>query len=62
MRKKIVFLLVLAVLVIGGAAVLFDTITVSSMDVPAFNPGGSENGPPITPEGDDIPEGTPITL
>jgi hypothetical protein len=60
MRKKIVFLLVLAVLLLGGAAVMLGEFTVSSMGVPAFNPGGSENGPPITPDGDDIPEGCPL--
>ncbi|MGD2247867.1 MAG: hypothetical protein PVF58_05625 [Candidatus Methanofastidiosia archaeon] len=60
MRQKIAFLLVLAVLLLGGAAVILGDITVSSMDMPAFNLGGSENGPPITPDGDDIPEGIPL--
>lgn len=60
MKKEIVFLLVMAVLVLGCATAVFESVTIFSWDVPSFDPGDSDGGTILTPDGDDIPEGCPL--
>lgn len=57
MRKEIVLVLVAAVLLLGGVAAVFENVDVSSWKMPAFDPGGSGGGGPITPTGDPLPDG-----
>jgi hypothetical protein len=60
MRKEIVLVLVAAVLLLGGVAAAFENVDVSCWQLPAFDPGGSGGGPPITPCGDPLPPGPPL--
>lgn len=58
MRKGIVFLLVAAVLLVGGVAALFETVDFTTWEMPAFDPivPGGGGGMP-TPDGDPLPDG-----
>lgn len=58
MRKEIVLVLVAAVLLLGGAAAVFESVTVNVWKVPTFDPPFPKGGGgPITPNGDPLPEG-----
>ena len=57
MRKEIVLVLVAAVLLLGGAAAVFESVTVTVWKVPTFDPPFPGGGGPITPNGDPLPEG-----
>jgi hypothetical protein len=59
MRKEIVLLLVAAVLILGGAAVAFDSVAVISCNISIFDPP-LPGGPLVTPDGDDLPDGSPL--
>jgi hypothetical protein len=59
MRKGIVFVLVAAVLLLGGAAALFESITVNTGFVSIFDP--KDPGGNVTPlGGDPLPDGKPL--
>lgn len=56
MSKKIVLVLVAAVLLLGGAAAVFESVAVSLWKMPVFDPEYPKGGPPFTPDGDPLPE------
>lgn len=58
MRKEIVLVLVAAVLLLGGAAAVFGSVSmISFCKVPVFDPGDRGGGIPATPNGEPIPDG-----
>lgn len=55
MRKEIAILLVAAVLLLGGVAAVFESVTADFWNIPAFDPGIFQGGNPVQPNGDPIP-------
>ncbi|MBU7028720.1 MAG: hypothetical protein HXS48_17425, partial [Theionarchaea archaeon] len=54
---KIVLVLVAAVLLLGGAAAVFESVAVSLWKMPVFDPEYPRDGTPFTPDGDPLPPG-----
>ena len=57
MRKGIVLVLLVAVLLCGGVAAVFEVACVSGLNAPAFDPGAPGGCNPLLPNGDPLPDG-----
>lgn len=57
MRKEIALLLVVAVLLLGGAAAVFESVNINSWKIPVFDPENPRGGIPATPDGEPLPDG-----
>lgn len=58
MRKEIVLLMVVAVLILGGTAAVFDKSNLDFQNNPIFDPDDPKGGSvPLTPDGEPLPPG-----
>jgi len=58
MRKEMVLVVVAAVLLLGGVAAVFETVSANFWKMPAFDPQNPLGGfPPPAPNGDPLPDG-----
>jgi hypothetical protein len=60
MRKEIVVVLVLAVLLLGGVAAVFENVSFNSWKMPVFDPIDPRGGGSAIPNGDPLPPGPPM--